>query len=149
MTRRLTILALCAALLAGLAGAASASTRLHAGIHLAQVERYRPRSPSYKPKNNRRRRDYRRRGRGGDSRHNRRRYRQPPGSLNYNRGGSRDILPMGQVVPNVRRAVGGQVLRGGLRGSQYWFRVLTRDGRVVDVYANARTGRITSIRGAR
>lgn len=136
MTRRLTILGLCALLLSGLAGAASASTRLHAGIQLAQAERYRPSNPSYRPRNIRRRQNYRRN-----------RYRSPPGSLNYGRGGG--ILPMGEVVPNVRRAVRGQVLRGGLRGSQYWFRVLTRDGRVVDVYADARTGRITSIRGAR
>jgi uncharacterized membrane protein YkoI len=52
-------------------------------------------------------------------------------------------------VPNVRRAVPGQVLRGGLQGSRYWFRVLTNDGRVVDVYADARTGRILGVRGAR
>lgn len=143
MIRRLTILAICATLLAGIAGAASASPRLHAGYQLAQSERYRPRNPSYERRSYRR--NYRRRDNGY------RRYRSPPGSLNYGRGrgGNGDILPMGEVVPNVRRAVGGQVLRGGLRGSQYWFRVLTRDGRVVDVYADARTGRITNIRGAR
>ncbi len=143
MTRRLTILALCASLLAGLAGAAGASTRLQAGLQLAQVERYRPQGNGYNQPNYRRR-TYRRRY---DEPRSRRRYRSP-GTLNY--GGNRgSILPMGEVVPMVRRAVRGQVLRGGLRGSRYWFRVLTRDGRVVDVIADARSGRILSIRGAR
>ena len=150
MTRRLTILALCASLLVGIAGVASASPRSQggirlAGIQLAQSERYRPRGGYNRPSDNRRR--YNRR-RGNDDRY-RRRYRRSPGTLNYGNGRRAGILPMGRVVPNVRRAVGGQVLRGGLRGSRYWFRVLTRDGRVVDVYADARTGRIVSIRGAR
>lgn len=145
---------LCALLFAGIPGAASASTHLragtqlanikYAGLQLAQSERYRPSNPTYRPRNTRRR-IYRPNNRNRYN--NQGGYRSPPGSLNYGRGGG--ILPMGEVVPNVRRAVRGQVLRGGLRGSQYWFRVLTRDGRVVDVYADARTGRITSIRGAR
>ena len=57
------------------------------------------------------------------------------------------VLPLGQVLPNVRQRVPGRVMDVNLQGVIYNIRMLTPRGTVVLVEADGRTGRVLNIRG--
>jgi len=60
-------------------------------------------------------------------------------------GGAR-ILPLSVIAPRVLARVPGQLRGGHLIGRHYLIKILSRSGRLVYVYADARTGQIARIR---
>ncbi|MHA1537331.1 MAG: PepSY domain-containing protein [Alphaproteobacteria bacterium] len=63
------------------------------------------------------------------------------------------ILPLGTILARVRRRVRGRlvgVTLGGCRGGPWIYRIrmLTDNGRIAVIRANARTGQILGVRGA-
>lgn len=143
MKRRLTILALGAAIAAALTAAAAPSAqadsrfgyrtgpRLDApvsrGFQLAQRRRYRfERRDNFRRPNSFRRfspRGYR--------------YDRAPSPRRTRR------LPMSVVASRALACHPGRILDARLQGSTYVFKILTRGGRLVRVYGNARTGSVS------
>lgn len=70
---------------------------------------------------------------------------QPPRFGGVSRRPS-SIRPLSSVARNALARVPGRFLGGHLVGSTYLIKVLTRQGRLVYVYANAYSGRIVRIR---
>lgn len=143
MKRRTTILALAAAIAAALMAAAAPSVEAGtkfgyrsaprfvapaaSSLRLAQRRRY-----FYERRNNFRRRDTVRR-------------RFSPRGYRYDRApnnGSRR-LPMSVVASRALACHPGRILDARLQGSTYVFKILTRSGRLVRVYGNARTGAVS------
>lgn len=56
------------------------------------------------------------------------------------------VLPLSVIAPRVLARVPGQLRGGHLIGRHYLIKILSRSGRLVYVYADARTGRIARIR---
>lgn len=144
MKRRLAILALAAAIAAALSAAAGPSvqagsrygyrdgpplaTPIASGFQLAQRRRYR-----FERRNNFQRRGFTRR-------------RFSPRGYRYDRrpssnGGRR--LPMSVVASRALACHPGRILDARLQGNTYVFKILTRSGRLVRVYGNARTGSVS------
>lgn len=144
MKRRLTILALGVAIAAALSAGAASGVRadgrygyregpslavpIAAGFQLAQRRRYR-----FERRNNFRRRGVFRR-------------RFSPRGYRYDRqpsdnGGRR--LPMSVVASRALACHPGRILDARLQGNTYVFKILTRSGRLVRVYGNARTGSVS------
>jgi hypothetical protein len=141
MNRRTTILALAAALVAALTAAAAPDGALAASRYgfraavrfvspvasrrqLAQRRRYE------------RRRNYKRR------RFTPRRF--SPRGYRYNRRpATRGRLPMSVVASRALACHPGRILDARLQGSTYVFKILTRRGRLVRVYGDARTGSVS------
>jgi hypothetical protein len=63
------------------------------------------------------------------------------------------IRPFAQIKSNLERRFGGRVLDVEMRGrgndSQYDVKLLTKDGDVILVQTDARTGRVLGVRGGR
>lgn len=59
------------------------------------------------------------------------------------------VLPLAEIAPRVQRQVPGEIIEISLDddddGPQYEIRMLTRDGRIVELEVDARTGRILDI----
>lgn len=64
----------------------------------------------------------------------------------YGGGTARPVLPLSRIAPRVLAVVPGQLRGGHLIGRYYLIKILSRSGRLVYVYADARTGRIARIR---
>lgn len=57
-------------------------------------------------------------------------------------------LPLKRVIKSVQRQYSGRVLDAGQSGSGvYWIRLLTNDGRVVDISADCASGQIIDVQG--
>lgn len=63
------------------------------------------------------------------------------------------IRPFAQIKDNLERRFGGRVLRVDMRGRgdnpEYYVKLLTKDGDVILVQTDARTGRVLGVRGGR
>lgn len=145
MKRHLTILALAAAIAAALSAVAAPSvladgrwgyrstprfvSPIAAGFQLAQ----RRRGYRFERRNNFRRPDFGRR-------------RFSPRGYRYDRRPSdtgAQRLPMSVVAARALACHPGRILDARLQGSTYVFKILTRGGRLVRVYGNARTGSVS------
>ncbi len=63
-------------------------------------------------------------------------------------GGSGDCLPLKRVIQSVRQQYGGRVLDAGFGGDGvYVIRLLTGDGRVLDVAVDCASGQVLGVRG--
>lgn len=67
------------------------------------------------------------------------------GSASDARARHADMVPLSQILPEVRDRVSGRVMSARLRGSVYYIRILTRRGAVVEVRADGHTGRVLGV----
>jgi hypothetical protein len=153
MTKRMTILALAfilsfAALETGVPGRAeAASTRITMRGMAAKSFRGIVRAPILIQNQRSRRRDFIFRRKAAP----RRRVFTPSRRVNPRRFGgvsrrASRVRPLSSVARNALARVPGRFLGGHLVGNTYLIKVLTRQGRLVYVYANAYSGRIVRIR---
>lgn len=57
-------------------------------------------------------------------------------------------MPLKRVIRSVSRQYGGRVLDAGQSGGGvYWIRLLTNDGRVIDISADCASGQIIDVQG--
>jgi len=147
MRKIATITALGAALTMAVAAvpvtSADASTRVMAPAKRLAVTRTAP-SRAFMAQNNRYRLRYRR-----PFVRRAPRFRQPRtfgARPSYRVGRPSRILPLSRVARGARAAVPGQFRGGRLIGNVYLIKILSYSGRLVYVYADARTGRIVRIR---
>src|SRR5215468_10670268 len=61
-------------------------------------------------------------------------------------GGAGDCLPLKRVIRSVNQQFGGRVLDAGFGNGVYVVRLLTNDGRVMDVTVDCASGQVITVR---